>query len=260
MTERVAASASAEQSRSLDAASTQLGTSVEALMAVAGFQCARLTQILLEEMKSPGPVAVLAGRGNNGGDALGCARHLAVWGVKVRALTLANMDSAEAAAARQTRAARASGVEVRHVGDGGEEAIAWALAGSVLVVDGLLGTGSTGPLQGVVLDAVRQLNHAGARVLSIDVPTGLEATGGSTDRDAVRADDTLMLAIPKSGCLIPGASAFVGRLWLADIGIPAQAYFDSGISPPKFWAGGLQRYPATADGSLNQPPPNSGRG
>lgn len=259
MTERAVQSASVEQSRSLDAASAQLGISVDALMAIAGFQCARLAQILLEEMKSAGPVAVLAGRGNNGGDALGCARHLAVWGFKVRALTLADRDASESVTSRQGRAAQASGVEFRHVGEGDEETIAWTLAGSALVVDGLLGTGTSGPLRGVVLDTVRQLNHAGARVLAIDVPSGLEATGGGADGDTVRADDTLMLAIPKSGCLIPDAGALVGRLWLADIGIPAQAYWDSGVEPPTFSAGGLQRYPATTEGPLNQTPPNSGR-
>jgi hydroxyethylthiazole kinase-like uncharacterized protein yjeF len=239
-------SASAEQARALDAASRQLGTSEEALMALAGFQCARLVQIILAELGRDGPVAVLAGRGNNGGDALGCARHLAAWGTPVRTVTLASLDVPESPSSRQARAATASGVDLRQVSEDPQETLTWALLGASLTVDGLLGTGSSGPLRGMLAEAVRQVNAAGTPVLAIDLPSGLEASGGGTNRDAVRADDTLMLAIPKRGCLVKGAHAFVGRLWLADIGVPAQAYRDSGLMPPLFSADGLQRYERSA--------------
>lgn len=246
MTARRARSASAERARALDAAAGQLGTSDEALMALAGFQCARLVRIILAELGSAGPVALLAGRGNNGGDALGCARHLAAWGTPVRTVTLASLDVPESASSRQARAARAAGVDLRQVYEDPQETLTWALLGAGLTVDGLLGTGSSGPLRGVLAEAVRQVNAAGTPVLAIDLPSGLEASGGGTDRDAVRADDTLMLAIPKRGCLVPGAHAFVGRLWLADIGVPAQAYQDSGLMPPAFSGDGLQRYGRSA--------------
>jgi NAD(P)H-hydrate epimerase len=133
-------------------------------------------------------------------------------------------------------------VDLRQVPEDPQETLTWALLGASLTVDGLLGTGSSGPLRGVLAEAVRQVNAAGTPVLAIDLPSGLEASGGGTNRDAVRADDTVMLAIPKRGCLVPGAHALVGQLWLADIGVPAQAYRDSGLMPPLFSADGLQRY------------------
>jgi hydroxyethylthiazole kinase-like uncharacterized protein yjeF len=235
-------SASTEQARALDGASARLGVSTDALMATAGFQCARLARMLLQEFDLEGPIAVLAGRGNNGGDALGCARHLAAWGTPVRAVTLAELDAPESLLWRQEKAATASGAELRRAIGSEEEALSWALQGVSLIVDGLLGTGSSGPLRGAIGEAVRQLSKSGARVMAIDVPSGLDATTGGAEGETVRADDTLMLAIPKSGCLSTGARALVGRMWLADIGVPALAYRETDLIPPQFASGGLQQY------------------
>ncbi|HEY6537607.1 MAG TPA: NAD(P)H-hydrate epimerase, partial [Candidatus Dormibacteraeota bacterium] len=123
-------------------------------MALAAWQCARLARMMADDLGSPAPVAVLAGRGNNGGDALGCARHLAAWGGEVRVVSLAGLDDRETAWARQYQAVQAAGVPVRLVEDGESAALDWALAGAALVVDGLLGTGSRGPARGAVATAI----------------------------------------------------------------------------------------------------------
>jgi NAD(P)H-hydrate epimerase len=233
--------ASGEQARALDLAAAGLGVSNDALMALASFQCARLARRLLCEQgqERPRPLAVLAGRGNNGADALGCARHLAAWGHPVRAATLADPTHRGDVYSNQLRAALASGVEVREATDDLGAAIRWTLEGAALAVDGLLGTGTTGPARGAVAAAIAAVNLGGVRVMAIDVPSGLDATTGERPGECLRAADTLMLAIAKSGCLAAQASAWVGRPWLADIGVPAGAYAAVGLRRPWLEAGDL---------------------
>ncbi|HUY09392.1 MAG TPA: NAD(P)H-hydrate epimerase [Candidatus Dormibacteraeota bacterium] len=234
--------ASGDQARALDAAAGRSGVSTDALMAIAGFQCARLARTLLEAMPAPSRVAVLAGRGNNGGDALGCARHLAAWGTLVRAVALGDFSNPESSYCRQARAAEAAGVELRPAGSDAASAIDWALEGAALIVDGLLGTGGSGPVRGAVADAIERVNQSASVVLAIDLPSGLDATSGKTDGPCVRAGVTLMLGIPKSGCLVKRTGDLVGRLWLADIGVPAAAYREAGLLPPHFRSGSLEPF------------------
>jgi NAD(P)H-hydrate epimerase len=216
-------------------------------MAIAGFQCARLARTLLEALPSAAPVAVLAGRGNNGGDALGCARHLAAWGTPVRAVALGDLTDPEASYSRQARAAEAAGVELHPAGPDLTSAIDWALGGAALVLDGLLGTGGSGPVRGAVAAAIGHINESASVVLAIDIPSGLDATSGKTAGACVRAGVTLMLAIPKSGCLVEGTESLVGRLWLADIGVPAAAYREAGLVPPHFRSDSLEPFELVTD-------------
>jgi hydroxyethylthiazole kinase-like uncharacterized protein yjeF len=241
----VSAAASAEQARGLDSAAERAGVSVDALMALAGFQCARLAERLLNSPGGDAAIAVLAGRGNNGADSLGCARHLSAWGHPVRVVVLADVDDPEDNYARQIAAAVAAGTRLRYHGEGLAGALDWALTGAGLIVDGLLGTGSSGPPRGMTAEAVHAINSGAATVLAIDLPSGLDATTGGNAGGCVRADATLMLAIAKSGCLAEPARPVVGQLWLADIGVPRGAYRAVGLAPPDFHVGDLERFAST---------------
>jgi NAD(P)H-hydrate epimerase len=184
---------------------------MDALMALASFQCARLALHLLEEPAGNRLVAVLAGRGNNGEDALGCARHLSDWGHPVRAVALGDVADLEATPSRQARAALARRVDLWPAGDDPQAAIEWALQGAGLIIDGPLGTDSTGPLKAAVADAVPEITASAAAVMAVDLPSGLDGTTGYASGECVCADDPVMLAIPKSGCLAQGAQPIVGR-------------------------------------------------
>lgn len=231
-----------EQARRLDAASVRLGVSVDELMALAGFQCARLGRRILGEGGETPPVAVLAGRGNNGADALGSARHLAAWGHRVRAVALGELTDQESLYARQARAAAASGADLRPGGEAPGATIEWAIDGAALVIDGLLGTGSAGAPRGTTAVAIRLINERATAVLAIDLPSGLDASSGERAGICLRADDTLMLAIAKSGCVAATARPWVGRLWLADIGVPTAAYAEAGLKPPHLEGGAPTRF------------------
>jgi len=241
----VTAWASAEQARGLDTAAVRAGVSVDALMELAGFQCARVGQRLLASQGGDAVVAVLAGRGNNGADSLGCARHLSAWGHPVQVVVLGDGDDPETSYARQITAAIAAGARLRYHGEGLAGALEWALADAGLIVDGLLGTGSSGAPRGVTAEAILAINSAAATILSVDLPSGLDATSGDNAGGCVRADATVMLAIAKSGCLAAAARPAVGQLWLADIGVPRAAYRAAGLTPPDFQVGDLERFAST---------------
>jgi NAD(P)H-hydrate epimerase len=106
------------------------------------------------------------------------------------------------------------------------------LAQATLVVDGVLGTGAVGAPRGELAELIGRVNRCSAIVLSIDLPSGLDCDSGLAPGDCVRADHTLMLGVAKRGCQEVSARHWVGRLWLADIGIPKSCYQVAGLEPP----------------------------
>jgi NAD(P)H-hydrate epimerase len=92
-------------------------------------------------------------------------------------------------------------------------------------VDALVGYSLSGAPRGMFDALITWINEANAPVLSLDIPSGVDATTGATPGSAVRATVTLTLALPKVGL----ASDRAGRLWLADIGIPVETYRRAGI-------------------------------
>ncbi|HVA22705.1 MAG TPA: NAD(P)H-hydrate epimerase [Candidatus Micrarchaeia archaeon] len=228
----------ADQVGRLDRAAETLGLATETLMALAGFQCARLALRLVAEVDGEpgaGTVVVLAGRGNNGGDALVAARHLAQWGVVVRLVVIGDPARLGPAAGRQLEAAERLQLHPRVASTAAAArlAVAGAAAGAALAVDGLLGTGGRGDPREPVATAIRHLNQARlARVLSIDVPSGLDATSGLPGDPCVAATDTAMLGVAKRGCLAPAAGPVTGTCWLADIGLPTAAFTAVGLLAP----------------------------
>jgi len=100
---------------------------------------------------------------------------------------------------------------------------------SQLVVDALIGYSLRGAPRGKAAELIDLCNQYAARVLSLDVPSGLDATAGATPGRVVRPERTLTLALPKTGL-----TKVEGELWLADIGIPPEVYHRLGLSfaPP----------------------------
>ncbi len=168
-------------------------------------------------------VAVLAGRGGNGGGAMVAARRLAGWGARVHVLATADEAAMPPVTAQQARTLRAFGVRLTTLGDAGLRDAPVASEFD-LVLDGLLGYGGRGEPRGVARDAIAWAADAAAAVLALDLPSGLDATTGHPAAATVRAGATVTLAAPKTGLAVPASAAHVGELYLADIGIPAEAY------------------------------------
>ena len=157
---------------------------------------------------------VLAGRGGNGGDGWAAARllHLAGLTVSVHHLGL----PAEGSDAHvNMRTACAMGISNRPL-----EPAELDLDAETLVVDAMFGIGLRGPLEGPGADVARKLAASPARVVAVDVPSGLDAETGACPGDVVRADVTATMIAPKRGMLVADATRSVGRIETVDIGIP----------------------------------------
>jgi NAD(P)H-hydrate epimerase len=178
---------------------------------------------------APGPVLVLAGKGNNGGDGYVIARWLRQWGWQARTIVLAAAEQIGGDAAIQLRALLASGGEVVFAPD--ESALLDALSAQKnirLIVDALLGTGLTAPVQGLYARAIDGVNAAGLPVLAVDIPSGIEATTGAVLGRAVRAECTVTFGAAKVGLAIHPGAAHAGKVTVADIGIPPQLLAETG--------------------------------
>ncbi|HKK08688.1 MAG TPA: NAD(P)H-hydrate epimerase [Gemmatimonadota bacterium] len=168
-------------------------------------------------------VTVLAGSGGNGGGALAAARRLQAWGAEVTVHLSHAGSHLSAAAARQLETLVR--MDVRR-----EDPVAlWAAPTPDLVVDGLLGYGLSGAPRGAAATMIRWANGRPVPVLALDVPSGVDATTGTVHTPAVGACATLTLAAPKLGFLEPGALGRAGELYLADIGVPWEAFRRAGL-------------------------------
>lgn len=203
----------ADQMREIDEIATQeLGLSLLQMMENAGRNLALAVHRIGEE-----PVQILAGSGGNGGGGLACARHLANHGYHVRVVLDRDPDTLAGAAAHQHDILASMDVQVE-IGPNAVQSNAG------VVVDALVGYGLSGPLAGQTRAMVNALPDSADAIVSLDVPSGVDATTGDTPGDSVTPDVTVTLALPKTG-LDPEQY----ELLLADIGIPKTVYQQAGI-------------------------------
>ncbi len=201
------------------------GTSGFALMLRAGHAVAEAAMDLVGQ----GPVLVVAGRGNNGGDGFVAATELVARGRSVAVMLACERDSLSGDAALAAR--------------GWKDAVlpcnATALGQPALIVDALFGAGLNRPVKGDTHDIIEGINRSGATVLSVDLPSGINGTTGAVMGTAVRATETVTFFRRKPGHLLLPGRVHCGRARLADIGIEASVL--DAIHPrtfeniPKLW-------------------------
>ena len=170
----------------------------------------------------PGPVLIMAGKGNNGGDGYVIARHLAEQGWRVQTLVLAARKDIRGDARLNLDILEACGGKLAFAP--GQDDLETALAECEkprLVVDALLGTGLAKAVKGKYAAAIDWINQSSAAVAAVDIPSGLDASTGKILGCCVAADLTATFGFAKLGQVsYPGAGK-VGELTVIDIGIPA---------------------------------------
>ncbi|PRH79581.1 bifunctional ADP-dependent NAD(P)H-hydrate dehydratase/NAD(P)H-hydrate epimerase [Streptomyces solincola] len=169
-------------------------------------------------------VVVLAGSGDNGGDALYAGARLARRGAGVTALLLGSPgeDGRPKAHRAALAALRAAGGADRPASAVAGDPAA-ALAGADLVLDGVTGIGGRGGLRPEAAALARAARASGAALVAVDLPSGVDADTGTVDGEAVRADVTVTFGAYKPGLLIDPARAYAGALRLVDIGLTPPA-------------------------------------
>jgi NAD(P)H-hydrate epimerase len=201
----------------------QIGIPSIDLMEQAGREVVRAMDAAFARLASM-RVAVLCGRGNNGGDGFVVSRLLLERGIDVRAFLAGQAADVKGDARANLDRLRAIGSEVVEV----TGADAWQVHGphaltSDLIVDALFGTGLNAPLAGLAETIVTDVNASGRPVVSIDLPSGLSADRNEPIGPAIRATLTVTLAAPKLPLVLPPADALAGELTIANIGIPPEA-------------------------------------
>jgi len=197
----------------------------------------------------PERVTVLAGTGNNAGGGLVAARHLAAWGAEVHVILARPVVRLRPTPCRQLELAAAAGAEVAVAGHDRSLAEIRELIGvSTTVIDALIGYTLTGPPDAAYQRLIELAASGSGAVLSLDLPSGVDATSGATPGAAIRADATLTLALPKVGLRRDPARTLAGRLYLADLGIPRAVYAAAGIDVPLIFGPGPMVRLAVGDG------------
>jgi NAD(P)H-hydrate epimerase len=175
---------------------------------------------------APARVLVLCGPGNNGGDGGVVARHLDAWSFPVRVVWFARHDQLRGDAAVQWTILEKSGVVQsawfdEHPGEEVDPAsIRALLSGADWLVDGLLGTGLSRPVEGPLRAVIEAINASGKPIFALDLPSGLDADTGRPLGAAVRAEATATFVAPKLGFAAPGAADYTGEVAVIDIGVP----------------------------------------
>lgn len=165
-------------------------------------------------------IAIICGKGNNGGDGFAVARHLSGrFGADISVWLAAEPASLAGDAAANYALAQKFDVPIQIVGND-LASLAAELQQGDLVVDAVLGTGIKGPVTGVYAGVIEAINRCRCPIVSVDVPSGLNADTGEVAGPCVRAKVTVTFALPKYGLVeFPGVD-YVGKLLIADIGMP----------------------------------------
>jgi ADP-dependent NAD(P)H-hydrate dehydratase / NAD(P)H-hydrate epimerase len=208
-----------------------LGVAGERLMEQAGTATAAAARALAidTERWGRGPIVILAGPGNNGGDGFVAARHLARLGADVVVAFVAaeTRPRSHDAARNWDRIVNAPRVRIVHTPVARDVAIlGQGIEKAAVLIDALLGTGVQGVLREPIRTAVDVVNRARASmvpVLAVDTPTAVDLSSGQPSDPSVRADLTVTFHRPKTGLRTKMGAALAGRVLVAPIGIPREA-------------------------------------
>lgn len=188
------------------------GTTLYGLMKNAGAACYQLFQESFPKAKT---ILVLTGTGNNGGDGYIFAKHALSGGFSVQLCQIGSADhlTGDACKARDEWLSAGGHIEAMQDAD---------FAKADLIIDALLGTGLKGAVRPLYKEVIEQINQADKAVLSVDIPSGLNADTGAVSTIAVKAALTLSFVALKQGLFTGKANDYCGQIYLADLGVSKQ--------------------------------------
>jgi NAD(P)H-hydrate epimerase len=210
----------AAQMREMDRRTIESGIPGIVLMENAGH---RVVEFLAERFDrlADERIVVLCGKGNNGGDGMVIARqlHTRIRPAALHVVLFAAPEELKGDAATNYRMLEVCGCPVARE-------IPAEARSATLVIDALLGTGVSGPATGIMLEAIREINHGFplARVVAVDIPSGLPSDSGQCAGEFARADYTVTFTAPKVGQVLPPGCDRVGELAAGAIGTPPEWY------------------------------------
>ena len=191
------------------------GALEENFMNRAGLGVAELVQHSVARFHIKPQITLLCGSGNNAGDAYVAGKVLLEGGFLVNALAFAPLEKSSPLCRLQSERFIHAGGKVTYINEGHEI----SLGDAALLLDGILGTGFHGEVQGVLRAAIEKANDSQLPIIAIDIPSGINGTTGEIGKVAICACDTLFLGLPKTGCFFPEAWKYVGRVHVYNFGL-----------------------------------------
>jgi NAD(P)H-hydrate epimerase len=168
-----------------------------------------------------GPVTIICGKGNNGGDGFVIARHLDLFGLEVRLLLLCSPDELTGDAAANFSIIRKVGLSIEVYAAPLDIArFDAAIVGSAWLIDAILGTGASGEPKSPYAEAIDRMNASGLPIFAVDLPSGLDCDSGAPAEHTIRASHTCTFVASKPGFSAESAKPYTGRLHVVDIGAP----------------------------------------
>ncbi|MFQ6673748.1 MAG: NAD(P)H-hydrate epimerase [Fidelibacterota bacterium] len=227
-----------DQMREVDRLMTdKFGISLGQMMENAGRNLADLAMEMLYRRPPKGEryhVVVACGKGNNGGGGMVASRFLSNRDVDVSAVLASAESSLRPVPAQRWDTVRK--LPVRTIVANSSDNLG-IFEEADLIIDAILGYGLEGIPRDIPAHVIREILHSLNRnVLSLDVPSGLDATTGKPPGACISAKATMTLAMAKTGLLTKRAKKYVGKLYVADIGVPPELYADIGLASVRLFA------------------------
>lgn len=217
-----------EQVRRIDGLAVErFGIAGIVLMENAGRNAA---EIIRGEFGTAGSAWICCGVGNNGGDGCVIARHLRNAGWSVRVLVAGDTARCTPDMKSNLDTVRAMNLELTVATEADAQLVALrSVQSGDIIVDALLGTGFRGEVRDPAARLIKAINMADKRgTVAVDVPSGLDCDTGSASNATIRADLTVTFVASKVGFELPSAAPFVGRVEVADIGVPCELITEVG--------------------------------
>ena len=169
-------------------------------------------------------IGIFAGKGNNGGDGIVIARQLAHVGRDVHLFLVSPEDSFTGEAQTNLQIAKNLGLRIEEILTGfyGTGTVPTTLASCELLIDAILGTGLRGTVRDPITTIINAINRLPTPILSVDLPSGLDADTGHPLGTCIQADRTVTIGLPKRGVLMHPGAELTGKLEVVDIGFPEQ--------------------------------------
>lgn len=207
----------AEEMRSLDKAAIEAGTPALDLMEAAG---KRIAEEAMRLTKKGGRVVIFAGYGNNGGDGLVAARHLAGNGYKVKVYFVGRPKSLSPETNSNLEALFSSNITPKTIPSKEDVAKMFAaMKPPDVAIDAIFGIGIHGSLDDLSIALIDKINSLKSPIVAADIPSGLDADTGEPLPKAIKATVTVTMGFPKAGFRNAAAKEYIGRMVVADIGL-----------------------------------------
>lgn len=210
----------------------EFGISIIIMMENASRNTAALSRKMLDGSVKDKTIVVLSGKGNNGGDGLGAARHLINWGATVNCILATPVSELRKNAGIQYSILTSIDAPIYDVQHTSPSKLKHLINSADLIVDALIGYNLDGDPREPYATLIILANDSKNPILAVDIPSGLNGNGHELNTPTIRAKTTLTLALPKKGLMKKESKEYVGDLYVADLSVPNKVYEKIGIQVP----------------------------